>query len=1333
MSSCYRHASKEAVGACINCGELVCAACHKEIEGRSYCQACVEKLFAAKLITPAENVTTAAKPITPAEDIAPAAPAVSRPPVPTKKEKAEAATVLHSAKSVESKAPEEKPAAYAAKTEKSGISWVWWIPPVVLGWIGGLISWLPNKDSEPKTARNMLITGIGMSALQGLLSIILIIALIVPVDTKPVSPSTVSLKPAEPTDTSSVQPSVQPAVVNRGQPSDESSVTVETPQPEEEAAARPTVLPKLTPLVTKRLEPSAESQTVSYGDNISVTIPGGGLKEAQNLTISSISDLPPLSSDKRFVLAAYDISFERQHEFEKDLSIEFTYDPAKLQADISPRFVLSVAYLEKDGKTWTEMPFSVDSRHNKVTVNTSHNGPWVLSAQGSRMFLETDHFLIVFNRDDFDFEHEYKIRQRTDIPSAQREALIKELAVRYEMNCDIYTARHVIPGPNNKPVTDLEFYHNDASHPPEVKALRPYILHPYIYDAAESLEQAYKAYEVFKNKEGNPKLSGNKIIVNVEAGGTSSSILDKIHLTYDRYTADILARTVSHELFHVLQGRDYYVKTLSVFGWGNRTWWIDSTAEYAAGRIAQGKKGTFTDFNLTHKYFDLPLTFVSAIYKDAVAGWLTGYDPDHEYRNAYFWDYLVKWRAVDFVCMYNYVASYSSPMEGLNSFITKFVKDGKGDSVTTAETYRDFAEQSLFNGDVSDMSRGSQCLDYEYFLDSDLEKTKSFILPGGLSARYYGVLNSSKKTRNLKVELLPEPPDDYVRIDVYLLKGNLRAYDSNFNIPAGWPAEHPWQLLHSWDGYLQHTSHAAATTVPAEAWQKGTYSVDLENGDGLYILATNNSWNIDYQVGVRIFEEMGKVQINAVPKIGITGAESSFEAVPLDFKAEGAQFLWHFGDGQSGAGQTTTHVYGDAKSYQVHVFVLKDGVTLGTGTLTYEVENKGVVTIQPANSSGWCFTNYTFTAQPINIPADDIKYAWKVDGDEVNKSSLTKRFWEPGKKDIKVTATWGDGQFADSATTFTVALQTVSIVIAPDVIKGEPGKLYTFTAKPSDGVPKDARYRWDFGDGNTDNGQKVTHSYEKLKKYNITVVASWTLSDSPVAPEITGERNFEIYVDPTVKIISPSLSGNINDPCTFFAESSPMPEGAKIEWYIEGGTKYRDTDTVKHIFTTPGRKTIIVQWVMGKEVVPICKDQIQFTVGGATQPSSSNEFGWYLINTEAFSKLGGGKCSDGSCSVTNNGKTYQYTWTKMPKYLKPGSTLEIAYTAGQTISVRYNGDFENPNPSLVNRTGSGKGYFNVPSKAIENPYLPPSNKLEILVGCENEDEAGIVKYTYELK
>jgi hypothetical protein len=36
----------------------------------------------------------------------------------------------------------------------------WWIAPIVFLWVGGLVAWLVNKDTDPKTARNMLITGI---------------------------------------------------------------------------------------------------------------------------------------------------------------------------------------------------------------------------------------------------------------------------------------------------------------------------------------------------------------------------------------------------------------------------------------------------------------------------------------------------------------------------------------------------------------------------------------------------------------------------------------------------------------------------------------------------------------------------------------------------------------------------------------------------------------------------------------------------------------------------------------------------------------------------------------------------------------------------------------------------------------------------------------------------------------------------------------------------------------------------------------------------------------------------------------------------------------------
>jgi hypothetical protein len=44
------------------------------------------------------------------------------------------------------------------------VSGAWWLLPVLMGWLGGLIAWLVNKDVDPQRARAMLITGIVISA-----------------------------------------------------------------------------------------------------------------------------------------------------------------------------------------------------------------------------------------------------------------------------------------------------------------------------------------------------------------------------------------------------------------------------------------------------------------------------------------------------------------------------------------------------------------------------------------------------------------------------------------------------------------------------------------------------------------------------------------------------------------------------------------------------------------------------------------------------------------------------------------------------------------------------------------------------------------------------------------------------------------------------------------------------------------------------------------------------------------------------------------------------------------------------------------------------------------
>jgi len=47
---------------------------------------------------------------------------------------------------------------------KRRVSGAWWLLPILMGWVGGLIAWLVNKDADPKVARSMLITGIAISA-----------------------------------------------------------------------------------------------------------------------------------------------------------------------------------------------------------------------------------------------------------------------------------------------------------------------------------------------------------------------------------------------------------------------------------------------------------------------------------------------------------------------------------------------------------------------------------------------------------------------------------------------------------------------------------------------------------------------------------------------------------------------------------------------------------------------------------------------------------------------------------------------------------------------------------------------------------------------------------------------------------------------------------------------------------------------------------------------------------------------------------------------------------------------------------------------------------------
>jgi hypothetical protein len=125
MADCSYHPGKEAVGACISCGKMVCVACRTELQEKVYCQPCANKLFVAK------------------SDVQPA--------------KVEPAPV------------------------QTGVSGAWWllvILPFFFGgwsWIGGLIAWAATKSRDPKKAHSLLIWGIILSVISIVITTIIIV------------------------------------------------------------------------------------------------------------------------------------------------------------------------------------------------------------------------------------------------------------------------------------------------------------------------------------------------------------------------------------------------------------------------------------------------------------------------------------------------------------------------------------------------------------------------------------------------------------------------------------------------------------------------------------------------------------------------------------------------------------------------------------------------------------------------------------------------------------------------------------------------------------------------------------------------------------------------------------------------------------------------------------------------------------------------------------------------------------------------------------------------------------------------------------------------------
>jgi len=339
-------------------------------------------------------------------------------------------------------------------------------------------------------------------------------------------------------------------------------------------------------------------------------------------------------------------------------------------------------------------------------------------------------------------------------------------------------------------------------------------------------------------------------------------------------------------------------------------------------------------------------------------------------------------------------------------------------------------------------------------------------------------------------------------------------------------------------------------------------------------------------IGAWMFLSAQQVPTTVKPTGLITRPESTFNLVapveitfdasdlPYDTsKYEIVSYLWDFGDGQAGPGNSVeTHRYekkGDGR-YDVKLtltFVRKDTGEESTETMTKRVtiaDEKVLAAIESDVESGDAPLTVSFDGSKSVDPDGTIKtYAWEIDGSgfKDGETVFKHTFDKVGVYNVKLRVTNQQGDF--------------------DVAE----KQITVGAGSSSPVGNLTAYEWDFGDGTMKAKSRTTqHSFTEEGTYKVLL----TVTDES---GLTAQKEMQIKVelaqsapiavmktDPNKKNADDtSISGTVPLEVTFNATSSTDPDDDIVDykWDFNGdGVFDAAGETASYVYKEVGNYNV---------------------------------------------------------------------------------------------------------------------------------------------------------------
>ena len=265
------------------------------------------------------------------------------------------------------------------------------------------------------------------------------------------------------------------------------------------------------------------------------------------------------------------------------------------------------------------------------------------------------------------------------------------------------------------------------------------------------------------------------------------------------------------------------------------------------------------------------------------------------------------------------------------------------------------------------------------------------------------------------------------------------------------------------------------------------------------------------------------------------------------------QWDWDFGDGNTDNGQTVTHSYIAAGTYDVYLYVYNENSCVDTAmhqVTIFELPSSDF-TMSPNDTN--CINEVVFfdgTGTP-----DIVAWDWDFDdGNFASGQNVTHAFAAPGIYDVMLVVTNGNGCYDTTIHQRVVMDINVDFTITPTpsclgdtVWFNGTGDNVTFTD-----------WEWDFGDGNTAIGHDVFHLYSTFDTFDIRLVVC---SDTVIKSHIVQEP-------------SSAYAGSDETICEYYSfdfstATSPATANAydSLRWF--GGLGTFNDPTLLHPIYTP--------------------------------------------------------------------------------------------------------------------------------------------------------------------